>query len=685
MKIFDSMKLNKIILFALSALVALGCNDLKDIENRVGSLESRIEALEKVTATLNDNIAALQALQNATTVNKVEQNGDIYTITMSNGDIITLNQGTIGVANAPVMSIDKDGYWMVDYDGAGGNDPEYILLDGNKVQAVGKDAVSPKFKVDNDGYWMVSYDGTAYEYVLDAEGNKVNAKEGSGSGSAQDPFFDDIKLDGDVLVIALRGVSEPIRIPVIPDFLCAIQRESEEEEEVFEYGETKTYKLEMKGIATHMVVAPNGWAATLADNTLTVKAPATATKTSIDSNKDVSILAVSEHGYSTIAKIKVILSSEVIPVITDLYAAYTEGTAITIAGKTFSSADNDLVVYMKSSETTNIAPLIHAQGADKNIIVFLEQDNDTPFTISTFTYTEEGEEKSSGTAKLDTGAGLVITSRYTDSPVTIVPGNSSLTIGANFLLNNVVMDFSNVTGYFMNSANVKADQEYYIVNGCKVLNVKKPFIYYNSPNFAFQNVLITDNIFDIEAGGIQFFNFGSAVYIEKFLKVAFDNNIMMTKAAGGFGITIFNYNNPGNGVHENGCAMELSICQNTFYNMRSQNPIFRLYDIKSCTMQWNIFCDTRNDVANAAYFLQLFNKTPEAEPVMNVSDNICFGLKYWALTHSNGYWIHDVDENGDNVDRPISANVAENPLETADLDNFVFTPKAEYKDYGYQK
>lgn len=681
------MKINKLILFALSAIAVIGCNDLKDIENRVDSLESRIEALESITSTLNANIEALQTLQNATTINKVEQNGDIYTITLSNGDIITLDQGTIGVAAAPVMSVDNEGYWMVDYDGEGGDAPEYILVNGEKVQAVGKDAVSPKFKVDLDGFWMVSYDGGAnYEYVCDSDGNKVSAKGGSGSSGAQDPFFEDISYANDMLTVILRGGTK-VQLPIIPDFLCAIQKEGEEEEEVFEFGETKSYNVEMKGIASHMVIAPNGWAATLAGNTLTVKAPATATKTSIDSDKDVCILAVSEHGYSTIAKIKVILSSEVVPVITDLYAAYEEGTEIIIAGQPFTKADDTEAICLKSSENPNIASFIHEKGSEtvSKLILFLEQDDETGFTISTFKGILEGAETDINTAKVNTGCDLVITSRHTDSPVTITPSNSSLTIGGNFIFNNLVMDMTNVSGYFMNSANIKADQEYYIVNGCKVLNVKKPFIYYNSPNFAFRNVLITDNIFDIEAGGIQFFNFGSAVYIEKFLKVAFDNNIVMTKTAGGFGITIFNYNNPGNGVHENGCAMELSICQNTFYNMRSQNPIFRLYDIKSCTMQWNIFCDTRNDAANAAYFLQLFNKTPATEPVLNVSDNICFGLKYWALAHSNGYWIHDTDENGDNVDRPISANVAENPLETADLDNFVFTPKAEYKDYGYQK
>lgn len=40
----------------------------------------------------------------------------------------------------------------------------------------GKDGITPKLKIDADGYWMVSYDnGTTYDYVLNADGEKVNA------------------------------------------------------------------------------------------------------------------------------------------------------------------------------------------------------------------------------------------------------------------------------------------------------------------------------------------------------------------------------------------------------------------------------------------------------------------------------------------------------------------------------
>ena len=38
------------------------------------------------------------------------------------------------------------------------------------------ETVIPKFKVSSDNYWQVSTDdGKTYEYVLDADGNKVNA------------------------------------------------------------------------------------------------------------------------------------------------------------------------------------------------------------------------------------------------------------------------------------------------------------------------------------------------------------------------------------------------------------------------------------------------------------------------------------------------------------------------------
>ena len=152
------MKISRYILaFSAVGLLcgATACSDLSEVNDRLDVLEGKVQVLETVIPALNQNIEALQALAGGGTINKVEEKEGVYTITLSNGETLTINQGAIGVANPPVMSLDKDGYWMVNY----GSGAEYLLVDGQKVNATGDNGVTPVFGVDADGYWTVSYDG----------------------------------------------------------------------------------------------------------------------------------------------------------------------------------------------------------------------------------------------------------------------------------------------------------------------------------------------------------------------------------------------------------------------------------------------------------------------------------------------------------------------------------------------
>ena len=150
--------MNKIFrIFAAAALIAgvsAACTDLSDFEDRIDSLEGRVTALETQILGLNANIEALQQLVAGGTINSATNNNGVWTLVLTNGETLTLTQGSIGVGNPPVMSVDKDGYWMVDY----GTGATYILIDGNKVKAIGTDGKTPVFGVDANGFWTVSYD-----------------------------------------------------------------------------------------------------------------------------------------------------------------------------------------------------------------------------------------------------------------------------------------------------------------------------------------------------------------------------------------------------------------------------------------------------------------------------------------------------------------------------------------------
>ena len=347
---------------AVFAGLFTACSDLDDIKNKVDELDGRLTALETITTNLNKNIEAMQALYSGATVNSATEKDGVWTVVLSNGETLTLNQGSIGVANAPVMSVDKDGYWMVDYDGAEGNAPSYILNGENKVQATGADGKTPLFAVDAEKYWTVSYDaGTTYERVLGADGQPVKAIQ---DGQAQDSYFSDVKLEGGQLKVTLK-TGEQLALAVVPDFLCAIEATGLQQ---FNAGETKPYNVTIKGVSSTMITAPAGWTATLSepvDNkaVLTVTAPALTKAVIADSKSDVSILAFSEKGFATIAKINVSISDA--PVVINPVASVTAGEATenTLA---YNVAVSDVTswkyIHQKEDETAPDAAKLLADG-----------------------------------------------------------------------------------------------------------------------------------------------------------------------------------------------------------------------------------------------------------------------------------------------------------------------------------
>ena len=159
----------------MAVAVSVGCNGLSDLENRVNVLESKVEALETVIDVLNGNVNTMQTLiQNSIPVTSVTEEGDTYTLVFADGSSATLAQGTEGVGVTPVVSIDEEGYWTVDY----GSGVEYIYADAaktRKVRAAGADAAVPVFGVDASGdYWTVSTDGgKTFTNVTDGAGNPV--------------------------------------------------------------------------------------------------------------------------------------------------------------------------------------------------------------------------------------------------------------------------------------------------------------------------------------------------------------------------------------------------------------------------------------------------------------------------------------------------------------------------------
>ena len=296
---------SRFFIVAAAFMVSAACNSLDDLQERVDRIEGRVTALEKVAEAVNDNIQSLQAIAEGQAINKVEEKDGAYILTLSNGTTLTLQQGSIGMGKAPLISIDKDGYWMVDYqDGKGA---AYITDDeGEKIVAVGQNGVTPMFGVSEDGYWTISYNGGgSFAPVLDINGDKVKAVAGS---STEDSYFAGVEYTDEALILTLKN-GEQYKVPVVGGFLCKI--DGADDEVVFRVGEKKTFSIEQKGIATTIITAPQGWEAYLTNSVLSVQAPAVTKAILADTRTDVSVVAISAAGHLAIAKVRVKLDGSV--------------------------------------------------------------------------------------------------------------------------------------------------------------------------------------------------------------------------------------------------------------------------------------------------------------------------------------------------------------------------------------
>ena len=304
-------KIFKMMATFVAATSVIGCTDTDDLEKRIDEIDARVTALEKVTEALNENVAALQAIAEGKTINKVEENSGTYTITLSDGTELKLNQGTEGMGKAPLLSIDNEGYWMADYqDGKG---PQYILsASDEKVIGRGQNGVTPKFSVNAAGNWTVSYDGGKnWTEVLDENGKTVKAVA---EGGESDSYFANVEYTDEALVLTLKN-GKSYTAPVDGGFLFKISG-APDGDVTFKYGEKKTFGIEQKGVFSTSVICPEGWNAWLTESILTVQAPANAEATTkaviADSRKDVSVIAISEAGHIAIAKVQVYLDGQTI-------------------------------------------------------------------------------------------------------------------------------------------------------------------------------------------------------------------------------------------------------------------------------------------------------------------------------------------------------------------------------------
>lgn len=356
--------------FAALAVVFQSCEENHDdLWSAIDDLDARLTALETQVEALNDNVEALGKLYNGATIQQVAKEGDTYVLTLSNGEVIRLTQGSVADAVIPIFSINAAGEWQYSVD----NGATWLTLEGSNATA--EDGRTPQFRVDETtGYWQYRYaDDEPWSNVVDAEGNPVAAV---GEGGTSDPFFESVYVDGDMLIVVMKSENEEgvrLEIPILRDFLCRIV--SEEGVQRFTPGESRTFEVEMLGVEHTIVTAPDGWKAQLNAESetaakLVVTAPeapvaAKTARAAADNSRDVAILAT-RGSFAVISKIQVeAVNPEAEPTVAVSSSATVAPTAATL---TFDVAATDAEgwkwICRKSEAAAPDAAEIMASGTE---------------------------------------------------------------------------------------------------------------------------------------------------------------------------------------------------------------------------------------------------------------------------------------------------------------------------------
>ena len=240
----------KVLIMVILTFAMSGCEKFDDshLWDSINSLNNRVERLEDICDRMNTNISSLQAivqaLENNDAVTSVSSLPDAsgYTITFASGKVITIYNGTDGKdgedgkngidgqdGKTPIISIrqDVDGvyYWTVD--------GEWLIVDGQKVKAVGtdgkdgidgndgNDGMTPQFKIEN-GHWYISYDnGMSWIQLGKATGdNGLNGADG-------ESLFKGVSIENGYVYFILNDIeSTVIKIRYSSDMSLAITVEA---------------------------------------------------------------------------------------------------------------------------------------------------------------------------------------------------------------------------------------------------------------------------------------------------------------------------------------------------------------------------------------------------------------------------------------------------------------------------
>lgn len=318
------------ILLALMTFSVTGCK-IDDLKDDVNDLKDRVTLMEEQVKILNDNVEVMAYVLDPQqkTISSVTENEGQYVITLSDGTVLTLTAGAPGTVQTPSISVDENGYWVVNGISTG-------------VKAKGEDGANgdgiPEFRLEN-GVWQVRFgsDG-AWTPV---EGGNL------GEGSMGDQIFELATVTGDKFVVVLANEGGTYELPIVAQLTCVIDKTGQGADGYFNFqsGESKTFKVKIEGEGEPLApVYPYAWRAELeklgaADENgynyqLVVYAPAqtaASSRVTADNTSEISIRA-HKGAFWAVDKIKVQLPKAY----DSNYAQFMDGAEMEVNGYAFS-------------------------------------------------------------------------------------------------------------------------------------------------------------------------------------------------------------------------------------------------------------------------------------------------------------------------------------------------------------
>lgn len=268
------------ILLTLMAVSFVGCK-MDDLKDDVNDLKDRVTLIEEQVKILNDNVEVFAYVLDSQqkTISSVTESNGQYIITLSDGSTMTLTVGKAGSVVQPTISVNDDGYWVVNGLSTG-------------VKAVGEDGNNgegyPEFRV-YEGKWQVRFGDGGWS---DVDGGDL----GTGT-SLGDQFFESASLSDDGTVFTIVGTEGQVyTFPVVASLVCEINGN----ETVVEFGydsSVQEFDVKISGGEPLAPIYPAGWRAELtkkeADNadeynyTLTVYAMLSSRAATADNTSEI--------------------------------------------------------------------------------------------------------------------------------------------------------------------------------------------------------------------------------------------------------------------------------------------------------------------------------------------------------------------------------------------------------------